>query len=165
MCVNVYMWIKAWSKSVHCVKRSKDCVFNCYTHEDLFYHGFVNYILKHQHFGCILKWRDRNLSGFIKYLYLCFEDERKSYGSETTWVSKWQNFRSKLNYPFKIHFNVLILFKNMNTFHLEHVLHLKACFTSGKMGHLCRRNVKLFLNLELSRLRKARKCIFGLCWW
>jgi len=27
-----------------------------------------------------------------------------------------------------------------------------------KMGHLCRRNVKLFLNLELSRLRKA--CIF-----
>jgi len=30
------------------------------------------------------------------------------------------------------------------------------------MGHLCRRNVKLFLNLELSRLRKARKCIFGL---
>jgi len=29
-----------------------------------------------------------------------------------------------------------------------------------KMGHLCRRNVKLFLNLELSRLRKA--CIFVL---
>jgi len=24
------------------------------------------------------------------------------------------------------------------------------------MGHLCRRNVKLFLNLELSRLRKDR---------
>jgi len=30
-----------------------------------------------------------------------------------------------------------------------------------KMGNLCRRNVKLFLNLELSRLRKARKCISG----
>jgi len=25
--------------------------------------------------------------------------------------------------------------------------------------------VKLFLNLELSRLRKVRKCIFGLCRW
>jgi len=38
---------------------------------------------------------------------------------------------------------------------------LKGYFTSGKMnvfkmGNLCRRNVKLFLNLELSRLRKAR---------
>jgi len=33
------------------------------------------------------------------------------------------------------------------------------------MGHLCRRNVKLFLNLELSRLGKARKCIFNLCGW
>jgi len=30
-----------------------------------------------------------------------------------------------------------------------------------KMGHLCRRNVKLFKNLEVSRLRKARKSIFG----
>jgi len=26
------------------------------------------------------------------------------------------------------------------------------------MGNLCRGTVKLFLNLELSRLRKARKC-------
>jgi len=34
-----------------------------------------------------------------------------------------------------------------------------------KMGLVYRRNVKLFLNLELSRLRKARKCIFGLCGW
>jgi len=33
------------------------------------------------------------------------------------------------------------------------------------MGNLCRRNVELFLNLEHSRLRKARKCIFGLCGW
>jgi len=32
-----------------------------------------------------------------------------------------------------------------------------------KIGNLCRRNVKLILNLELSRLRKARKWIFGLC--
>jgi len=47
---------------------------------------------------------------------------------------------------------------------------LKEYFTSGrkdecvfKMGNLCRRNVKSFLNLELSRLRNARKCIFGLC--
>jgi len=31
-----------------------------------------------------------------------------------------------------------------------------------KLGHLCQKNVKLFLNLELSRLRKAIKCIFGL---
>jgi len=30
------------------------------------------------------------------------------------------------------------------------------------MGNLCRRNLKLLLNLELSRLRKERKCIFGL---
>jgi len=29
-----------------------------------------------------------------------------------------------------------------------------------KMGNLCRRNVKLFLNLELSRLRKAKKKLF-----
>jgi len=30
-----------------------------------------------------------------------------------------------------------------------------------KMGHFCRINVKLLLNLELSRLTKARKCILG----
>jgi len=29
-----------------------------------------------------------------------------------------------------------------------------------KMGHLCRRNAKLFLNLAIYGLRKARKCIF-----
>jgi len=34
-----------------------------------------------------------------------------------------------------------------------------------KKGHLCRRNVKLFKHLEVSRLRKARKSIFGLCGW
>jgi len=45
---------------------------------------------------------------------------------------------------------------------IKGMLHLwKECVF--KMGHLCRRNVKLFLNLELCRLRKARKCIFGLC--
>jgi len=42
-------------------------------------------------------------------------------------------------------------------------LHLWKDECVFKMGHLCRRNVKLFLNLELSRLRKARQCIFGLC--
>jgi len=43
------------------------------------------------------------------------------------------------------------------------ILHLWKDECVFKMGHLCRRNVKFFLNLELSRLRKARKCIFGLC--
>jgi len=44
---------------------------------------------------------------------------------------------------------------------------LKGYSTSGKMnvyimGHLCRRNVKLFLNLELSRLND--KMYFWLMW-
>jgi len=43
------------------------------------------------------------------------------------------------------------------------ILHLWTDKCVYKIGHFCRRNVKLFLNLELSRLRKARKCIFGLC--
>jgi len=33
------------------------------------------------------------------------------------------------------------------------------------MSHLYKRKVKLFLKLELSRLWKARKCIFGVCGW
>jgi len=45
------------------------------------------------------------------------------------------------------------------------ILHLWKDECICKMVHLCRRNVKWFLNLELSRLRKARKCIFGLCGW
>jgi len=50
--------------------------------------------------------------------------------------------------------------KNNN---IKGILHLWKDEFVFKMGHLCRRNVKSFLNLELSRLRKVRKCIFGLC--
>jgi len=46
---------------------------------------------------------------------------------------------------------------------IKAILHLWKDECVFKNGHLCKRNVKLFLNLELSRLRKARKCIFGLC--
>jgi len=50
-----------------------------------------------------------------------------------------------------------------SSFPFKGMLHLWKDECIIKMGHLCRRNVKLFLNLELLRLRKARKCIFGLC--
>jgi len=46
---------------------------------------------------------------------------------------------------------------------LKGSLHLLKDECVFKMGHLCRKNVKLFLSLELSRLRKARKFVFGLC--
>jgi len=46
---------------------------------------------------------------------------------------------------------------------VKEILHLWKDDSVFKMGHPSRRNVKVFLNLELSRLRKARKCIFGIC--
>jgi len=38
---------------------------------------------------------------------------------------------------------------------LKGILHLRKDECVFKMDHLCRRNVKLFLNLELSRLRNV----------
>jgi len=51
----------------------------------------------------------------------------------------------------------------LNEEDVKGILHFWKDECVFKMGHLCRRNVKLFYNLELSRLRKARKCVFGLC--
>jgi len=45
--------------------------------------------------------------------------------------------------------------------YIKGILHLWKDECVYKMGHLCRINVKLVLNLELSRLRKARKCILA----
>ncbi|XDV32516.1 hypothetical protein PO909_003310, partial [Leuciscus waleckii] len=47
--------------------------------------------LRPQSFSChSCLWRDRNLSDFIKniWIYLCSKDERKSYGFGTTWGVK-----------------------------------------------------------------------------
>jgi len=80
----------------------------------------------------------------------------QTYLLESTWKSDKKTIQGRV-------LNSFIEGKNLNP--IKGSLHLWKYEDVFKMGNVCRRNAKLFLNLEFSRLRKDRKCIFGLCGW